>query len=152
MSSSPRSTTAPLDAALAALCAPVRELAVTFATENPSWGYTRLLGALRNLGHELGRNTVKRILKDHGLEPAPSRAKRMPWKTFLKAHLGAIAATDFFSVEVLTLTGLVRYFVLFVIDLETRRVQIAGLVPGWPPRLRRGVLTSSALMAGYASP
>ena len=106
----------------------VRQLVVTFATENPSWGYTRLLGALRNVGHELGRNTIKRVLKEHGLEPAPARGKRMPWKTFLKAHLGVIAATDFFSVEVLTFTGLVRYFVLFVIDIKARRVQIAGIV------------------------
>lgn len=50
----------------------------------------------------------------------------MSWETFLKAHWGAIAATEFFSVEVLTWTGLFRYFVLFVIDLETRRVEIAG--------------------------
>ena len=106
----------------------VQQLVVRFASENPSWGYTRLLGALRNLGHELGRNTIKRILKAHGLEPAPSRGKRIPWKTFLKAHFGVIAATDFFSVEVLTFTGLVRYLVLFVIDLETRHVHVAGLV------------------------
>ena len=106
----------------------VRQLVVRFATDNPSWGYTRIRGALRNLGHALGRNTIKRILLEHGLEPAPSRRKRMPWKTFLKAHLGAIAATDFFAVEVLTLAGLVRYYVLFVIDIETRRVQIAGMV------------------------
>ena len=52
----------------------------------------------------------------------------MPWKTFLKAHFGMIAATDFFTVEVLTLTGLVRNAVLFVIDLESRRVHIAGVV------------------------
>jgi hypothetical protein len=52
----------------------------------------------------------------------------MPWKTFLRTHLGAIAAADFFSVEVLTLTGLVRYLVLFVIDLQTRRVQIGSVV------------------------
>ena len=51
----------------------------------------------------------------------------MSWKTFLKAHWGAIAATDFFSVEVITRTGLVRYFVLFIIDLQTRRVEIAGI-------------------------
>ncbi len=51
----------------------------------------------------------------------------MWWKTFLKAHWGAIAATDFFSVEVITRTGLVRYFVLFIIDLQTRRVEIAGI-------------------------
>ncbi len=51
----------------------------------------------------------------------------MSWKTFLRAHWGAIAATDFFNVEVLTRRGLARYFVLFVIDLETRRVEIAGI-------------------------
>jgi phosphoglycerate dehydrogenase-like enzyme len=51
----------------------------------------------------------------------------MPWKTFLKAHWGAIAAADFFSVEVLTRGGLVRYLVLFVIDLKTRRVHVAGV-------------------------
>jgi transposase InsO family protein len=108
--------------------ASLRRLVVQFATENPTWGYTRLRGALRNLGHELGRNTIKRILAEHGLEPAPKRGKAMPWKTFLKAHFGVIAATDFFSVEVLTLGGLVRYVVWFVIDLESRRVHIAGLV------------------------
>jgi putative transposase len=53
----------------------------------------------------------------------------LSWATFLKAHWGAIAATDFFSVEVLTRTGLVRYFVLFIIDLQTRRIEIAGIAP-----------------------
>jgi transposase InsO family protein len=75
-----------------------------------------------------GRNTIKRILLEHGLDPAPLRGKAMSWETFLKAHWGAIAATDFFSVEVLTRAGLVRYFVLFFIDLKTRRVEIAGIV------------------------
>lgn len=79
------------------------------------------------MGHDVGRNTVKRILAEHGIEPAPERRKRIPWSTFLKAHWGAIAATDFFTVEVLTTSGLIRYFVLFVIDLKTRRVEIAGI-------------------------
>jgi transposase InsO family protein len=106
----------------------VEQLVVRMATENPTWGYTRLVGALDNLGHQVGRNTVKRVLRRHGLEPAPARGKRMPWKMFLRTHLGAIAAADFFSVEVLTVRGLVRYLVLFVIDLQTRRVQIGGVV------------------------
>ena len=106
----------------------IQELVVRFATENPGWGYTRLRDALGNLGHVLGRTTIKRILNEHGLEPAPERSKRMPWKTFIKAHLGAIAAMDFFDVEVLSLAGLVHYSVLFVIDLKTRRVHIAGIV------------------------
>ena len=106
----------------------LQQLVVRFATENPTWGYTRIRGALRNLDHELGRNTIKRILAEHGVEPAPKRGKAMPWKTFLKAHFGVITATDFFAVEVLTLGGLVRYVVWFMIDLESRRAHIAGLV------------------------
>ena len=103
------------------------KLVVRMALSNPGWGYTRIRGALRNLGHELGRSTIKRILADAGIEPAPERSKRTPWATFLKAHWGAIAATDFFTVEVLTMHGLVRYSVLFVIDLKTRCAQIAGI-------------------------
>ena len=106
----------------------VQELVVKFAKENPGWGYTRLRDALGNLGHLVDRNTIKRILHAHGLEPAPERSKRMPWKTFIKAHFGAIAAMDFFDVEVLSLAGLVHYSVLFVIDLKTRNVHIAGVV------------------------
>jgi putative transposase len=103
------------------------EQLLMMARENPSWGYTRLHGALKNLGSDLGRSTIQRILKEHGIEPAPVRGKTMPWKTFLKAHWGAIAAADFFSVEVLTRGGLLRHLVLFVIDLKTRRVHIAGV-------------------------
>jgi len=70
---------------------------------------------------------VKRILANHGIVPAPQRGKRTPWKTFLAAHWSAIASADFFTVEVLTAGGLVRYFVFFVMRLETRRVEIAGI-------------------------
>ncbi len=105
----------------------IERLIIRIAADNPRWGYTRIRGALRNLGHEIGRNTIKRILLDNGIDPAPLRSKGMSWETFLKAHWGAIAATDFFSVEVLTRAGLVRYFVLFIIDLKTRRVEIAGI-------------------------
>ena len=89
--------------------AEIEQLILRMARDNARWGYTRIRGALRNLGHKIGRNTIKRILFDHGIDPAPLR--KMSWETFLKAHWGAIAATDFFSVEVLTATGLVRYFV-----------------------------------------
>jgi hypothetical protein len=63
------------------------------ARDNPRWGYTRIGGALYNLGHEIGRNTIKRILLEHGFDPV--RRRGMSWETFLKAHWGAIAATDF---------------------------------------------------------
>jgi len=104
------------------------ELVLRMAKENPSWGYTRIRGALHNLGHDVGRNTIKRILLEAGVDPAPERSKRTSWNAFLRAHWGAIAAMDFFTVEVVTLAGLVRYHVLFVIDLASRRVEIAGLV------------------------
>jgi len=80
----------------------IAALLVRMARENPGWGYTRLRDALRHLGHEIGRTTVKRILLDHGIDPAPERVRRTSWKTFIKAHLGEIAAADFFSVEVPT--------------------------------------------------
>jgi len=108
--------------------AEIEQLIVTMARDNVRWGYTRIRGALYNLGHEIGRNTIKRLLIANGITPAPERRREMSWATFLKAHWGAITATDFFSVEVLTARGLVRYFVLFVIDLKTRRIEIAGVV------------------------
>ena len=64
------------------------EQVVAMARDNPSWGYTRLRGALENVGLPLGRSTIQRILKAHGIEPAPIRGRTMPWKTFLKAHWG----------------------------------------------------------------
>ena len=84
-------------------------------------------GALYNLGHDVARNTIERVLLDHGLELAPERGRRTSWGTFLESHLGATAGADFFTVEVLKPRGLIRYFVFLVIDTETRRVNIAGV-------------------------
>jgi putative transposase len=105
----------------------IAEVVVRMANDNPTWRYTRIRDALQHLGHEIGRNTVKRILLDHGLEPAPERKRTTSWKTFIDAHVGEIAGADFFSMEVLTLGGLVRYFVFVVTDIETRPVEIAGI-------------------------
>jgi len=119
----------------------IQDLILTMSRENPRWGYTRIRGALDNLGHEIGRNTIKRILLENGFDPI--RRRGMSWKTFLNAHWGAIAATDFFSVEVLTRSGLIRYFVFFVIDLKTRRIEIAGILPGpngeWMSQIARNL-------------
>ncbi|MBN1652911.1 MAG: transposase [Deltaproteobacteria bacterium] len=106
----------------------ITDMIVQMAKENPTWGYTRIVGALKNLGITICRTTVKHILNEHGIEPAPKRGKGMSWATFIKVHFGEIVATDFFTVEVLRPFGLVRYYVLFVIDIETRRVHIAGIV------------------------
>ena len=97
------------------------------ARENRQWGYTRIRGGLKSLGHDVARNTIKAILKDHGIEPPPDRGTKTPWKTFLAAHWDGLAAADFFTVEVLTMSGLVRYVVFFVMKLKTRAVEIAGI-------------------------
>ena len=121
----------------------VAVLVVRMAVENPQWGYTRSRGALSNLGHEIARTTVKRILHDHGIDPAPERSRRMPWKTFLQAHWEGLTACDLFTVEVLTLAGLQRYLVFFVIALQSRRVTIAGIHPqpygAWMEQMARNV-------------
>src|SRR5260221_3340958 len=102
-------------------------MTVRLSRENPTWGYDRIAGALANLGHVLAANTVKNILTAHGIEPAPKRSRLPRWSEFIKSHLESLAATDFLSVEVWTKNGLVTYFVLFVIDLASRRVEIAGI-------------------------
>jgi putative transposase len=107
----------------------IAELIVRMALENRSWGYTRIQGALANLGHKVGRGTIANTLREHGIDPAPERARHTPWSTFLKAHWECVTATDFFTVEVCTLTGLVTYYVLFFIDLTSRTVKIAGITP-----------------------
>lgn len=92
-------------------------------------GYTRIQGALRNLGHRVGRTTISDILKEHGIDPAPDRGKRSTWSQFLKSHWDVLAAADFFTVEVWCHRGLVTFYVFFVIELATRRIDIAGITP-----------------------
>jgi putative transposase len=107
--------------------AEIRRLVVRMAIDNPTWGYTRIQGALTNVGHRVGRATIARILKAQGLAPVPGRPTS--WQTFLRAHWGTVAAADFFTTEVWTWRGLVTYYTLFVIDLASRRVQIVGSTP-----------------------
>ena len=105
----------------------IPKLTVRMAQENPGWGYTTIRGALYNLGHTVARETVRNILKDHGIVPAPERRKRIPWSTFLKSHWDSIAAADFFTVEIWSCVGLTRYYVLFFIKLSNREVRVAGI-------------------------
>ena len=105
----------------------VEELIVRMAKENSGWGYDRIVGALSNLGYHLSDQTVKNILRKHGIAPAPKRSQVTSWKDFLATHMNVLAGCDFFTVEVLSWRGLVTYYVLFFIHLESRRVQIAGI-------------------------
>ena len=105
----------------------VEELVVRFARENSGWGYDRIAGALANLGHQISDQTVGNILRRHGVAPAPKRSQTTTWKEFIRRHMDVLAGTDFFTVEVLTWRGLVTYYVLFFLHLETRRVSLAGI-------------------------
>ena len=133
--------------------AEVAALVVRMANENRDWGYRRIAGALANLGHSLSPATIASILKHHGVEPAPERSRKTTWKEFLTRQWESIVAADFFTVEVWTRRGLQRFLVLFLIDLSTRKVEIAGIAPApdaaWMAGIARTLTVSnSAFLKG----
>jgi len=98
-------------------------LVIRLARENPRWGYRRIQGEMLKLGVRLAASTVARILKDQGLGPALRRAGPT-WRAFLKAQAQGIVATDFFTVDTVTLK---RLYVLFFLELGRRRVWITAI-------------------------
>jgi transposase InsO family protein len=105
----------------------IEQLIIRMASENRGWGYDRIAGALANLGYEISDQTVGNVLRRHGLPPAPERKRTTTWAGFVRTHLALLAGTDFFTAEVLTLRGLMTYYVLFFIHLESRRIYVAGI-------------------------
>ena len=104
----------------------IRALVLRLAREN-AWGYTRILGELKKLGvQKISRSTVIKILKDNGLEPGPRRGEGT-WDEFLKRHAATLWACDFFSKKAWTMAGLVDVFVLFFIQVGSRRVHLVGM-------------------------
>jgi len=121
----------------------IEELVVRMARENSGWGYDRIVGAMANLGYTLSDQTVGNILQRHGIPPAPERKRATTWADFIRRHMSVLAGTDFFTVEILTLRGLVTYYVLFFIHLDSRKVEIAGMTPhpneAWMKQIARNV-------------
>lgn len=119
------------------------DLILRFAKENPAWGYDRIQGALDNVGYHISDTTVGNVLKSHGIEPAPDRQRQTTWATFLKAHWDVLAAIDFTTVEVWSRRGLVTFYQLFVMELNTRRVHFAGCTPNpdepWMTQIARSL-------------
>ena len=102
------------------------EFVLRMAKENPTWGYDRIQGALSNLGCPVSAKTVGNILKAHGIEPAPDRKRQSTWKSFLEAHWDVLASIDFTAIETWSKSGLVTFYLLFVMEVATRRVSFAG--------------------------
>jgi len=102
----------------------VVELVLRLARDNPRWGYLRIVGEARKVGVRVSATSVRRILRRHGLSPAPRRHGGPTWVEFLRAQTAGTLACDFFTVETMNLT---RLYVLFVIEVDRRRVHLAGI-------------------------
>ena len=122
----------------------MRDLAIQLAKENSTWGYTKVQGVLKSLGHKSGRTPIRELLVGSGIVPAPDRRKGKKWEDFLRENQSGISAVDFLTVEILTLTGFLRYLVMIVMRLATRRVTLAGiyLEPNglWVEQVGRGLV------------
>jgi putative transposase len=117
----------------------VRELVLRLAQENPRWGYPRIAGEILKLGFRVSPSTVRRLLVAAGMKPAPRRAGP-GWREFLRQQAASTLACDFFTVETITLR---RYYVLFFIELASRRVHLAGCTTnptgGWVTQQARNL-------------
>jgi putative transposase len=103
----------------------VQTLIVRLASENPRWGYQRIRGELLHLGCRVSASSIARVLRANGLQPAPRRAAASPtWRAFLRQQAAGILACDFLTVDTVFLH---RLYVLFFIQLRTRRVHLAGV-------------------------
>jgi putative transposase len=102
--------------------AEIRELVLRLARENPRWGYRRIAGELNGLGLTVSATTVRKLLHQAGLAPVGERAG-LSWRAFLRAQAQSMIAVDFFTVETVRLQ---RLYVLFFIELGSRRVHLAG--------------------------
>jgi putative transposase len=118
----------------------VVDLVVRMAGENPRWGYVRIVGECRKLGVRVSTTSVRRILRRHRLGPAPRRGGST-WTAFLRGQAGGILACDFVTVETV---GLTRLYVLFVVEVERRRVHLVGITAhpagAWVTQAARNLL------------
>jgi hypothetical protein len=107
----------------------LKQIIIDMARDNKHLGCRKLYGYLKYLGIKVSPATISRVLREHGIEPSPDRPERTSWNEFVRAHWESLVAVDFFTTEIYTIKGLVRYMVLVVIDYSTRKVEIAGIIP-----------------------
>jgi putative transposase len=130
----------------------VVEFVLQFARENPSWGYDRIAGALKELGHTISDAAVGNTLKENSVPPAPERKKGTSWADFVVIHKDVLVACDFFTKEVWTLLGPVTYYVLFFMHVANRKVHVAGFTPNpdenWMKQIARNVTMAGGFFDG----
>ena len=113
----------------------ISELVVGMAKSNPKWGYTRIRGALSNLGHTVARSTIANILREHGIEPAPERGERTPWRTFLAAVVSKntnelkTSSPGRFGIDVSTLDWPMGARILGVVSKNTNELKTGAPGP-----------------------
>ena len=121
----------------------LRQLIIDMAKDNKHLGGKTLHGYLKYMGLKVSPSTINRILREHGIEPCPNRPEKTSWNEFIRAEWESLAAIDFFTTEIYTIKGLVRYMVLVVIDYKTRKVEIAGVIPqahgSWMKQIARNL-------------
>ncbi|MHC4881126.1 MAG: helix-turn-helix domain-containing protein [Planctomycetota bacterium] len=104
-------------------------LVIQFKEENPRWGYQKITDQIVYLGYEISKSTVKNILIENGYDPEPDLTVRSTWHEFIRSHWDVLFACDFFTIELLVGTKLIRCTVFFVIELATRKVFLAPIKP-----------------------
>jgi len=106
----------------------LEKLIIQIARKNKTWGSRRIKGQLKYLGHKVSHTTIDNVLKRNGYPSGPDRARQTRWSEFLRSHWESLAAIDFFTTEIYTLTGLTRYMVLVSIHYATRKVEVVGII------------------------
>ena len=102
----------------------IQDLVVRLARENPHWGCRKIQGEMLKLGLKVGRSTIVRLLRRHGLGPPPGHRRSLTWSTFLGQYRDFIWATDFFTVPTARLR---TFYVLFFMELSRRRIRLVNV-------------------------
>jgi putative transposase len=130
----------------------IEQLVIRLARDNPAWGYDRIVGAVHNLGCDISDQTIGNILRRNGLGTSPEGRKNTTWSSFIRQHRDVLWATDFFTTEIWTHWGLTTYYVLFFIQVQSRRIVLGGIsqnpTEGWMKQIARNVTGVEGALIG----